>query len=123
MHPSQKGSLKGSRDCSREGSKRVLRRCLAVGFNGRRVLRRGFREGTSKAEVRLFESTTPLACALLMYSYTNKRGVFKLPTGACLHTVERFCSRALCHCKQRKEGAIPSKKAIAKRIVSKMLPL
>ena len=28
------------------------------------VLRRGFREGTSKAEVRLFESTTSLACAL-----------------------------------------------------------
>ena len=31
------------------------------------VLRRGFREGTQKAEVRLFESTTPLACALYLF--------------------------------------------------------
>ena len=29
----------------------------------RRVLRRGFREDTQKAQIRLVESTTPLVCA------------------------------------------------------------
>ena len=49
--------------------RRVLRRCLAAGFKGRKgsemrslkgTLWRGFREGTSKAETRPCDSTTPL---------------------------------------------------------------
>ena len=38
------------------------------------VLRRGFREGTQKAETRLFESTTPLACALIVETWPDMWG-------------------------------------------------
>ena len=41
-------SKKGSRDRFREGSKKVLRRCLLVVLEGGRVLRRVLRRGSKK---------------------------------------------------------------------------
>ena len=44
--------------------RRVLRRCLAVGFRGKKGSMKGLsRRHLEKAETRLFKSTIPFACA------------------------------------------------------------
>ena len=84
----------------RKGSKKGSKKGFLEG-----VLRRGCQEGTSKAETRVFESTTPFACALTergpkVQTDAEKRKIKE--SRPRLHTP--FCSGPILESEETREG-------------------